>query len=575
MKYFARLTLVAPLVVAWVIGLPPGPTSEARQRTADAPILGILQSELRRNFDILRKDATPAYFMGYTVHDDRSTQIIASFGALDRTDESRGRFGTVEVRVGDYALDNTHPIRGEGGGGSPRVGRISLPLTDDDQPVKLAFWRATDRAFKLATESLTRVRTNVAAKVQDEVPAPDFSREQPQTYVGAPVDFSLDTKLWEARLRRLSAPFAEDALIFDGSVSLSVRASNRFYTNSEGAQLATGDLQYRLFIQGATKAADGMELPLYNSYFSRSAEGLPDEKQLLADVREMMGLLARLRTAPLVDPYSGPAILSGRAAGVFFHEIFGHRVEGHRQRSADDGQTFGSRMKEAVLPDFMSVVFDPTAKTRAGFELMGHYQYDDEGVQARRVSVVDKGLLQTFLMGRAPLRTLVQSNGHGRAEPGLVPVSRQSNLMVEASRTVTSAALVNMLKAEARRQGKPFGLLFDNIEGGFTTTGRMNPNAFNVMPNLVYRIYTDDRAPELVRGVDLIGTPLAAFSKFIAASDKIGVFNGVCGAESGSVPVSASSPELLVSEVEVQKKAQSQETLPILPAPSRSRQGTL
>ena len=575
MTHFFRVALFAPFILAGVLCLSPAPAPEARQRTADAPLLGILQSELRRNFDILRKDATPAYFMGYTVHDDRSTQIIASFGALDRTDESRGRFGTVEVRVGDYALDNTHPIRGEGGGGGPRVGRISLPLTDDDQPVKLAFWRATDRAFKLATESLTRVRTNVAAKVQDEVPAPDFSREQPQTYVGAPVDFSLDTKLWEARLRRLSAPFAEDPLIFDGSVSLSVRASNRFYTNSEGAQLATGDLQYRLFIQGATKAADGMELPLYNSYFSRSADGLPDEKQLLADVREMIGLLARLRTAPLVDPYSGPAILSGRAAGVFFHEIFGHRVEGHRQRSADDGQTFGSRMKEAVLPDFMSVVFDPTAKTRAGFELMGHYQYDDEGVQARRVSVVDKGLLQTFLMGRAPLRTLVQSNGHGRAEPGLVPVSRQSNLMVEASRTVTSAALVNMLKAEARRQGKPFGLLFDNIEGGFTTTGRTNPNAFNVMPNLVYRIYTDDRAPELVRGVDLIGTPLAAFSKFIAASDKIGVFNGVCGAESGSVPVSASSPELLVSEVEVQKKAQSQETLPILPAPSRSRQGTL
>ena len=575
MTHPARMALVASLVLAGVVSLTPGPAPEARQRTADVPLLGILQSELRRNFDVLRKDATPAYFMGYTVHDDRSTQIIASFGALDRTDESRGRFGTVEVRVGDYALDNTHPIRGEGGGGGPRVGRISLPLTDDDQPVKLAFWRATDRAFKLATESLTRVRTNVAAKVQDEEPAPDFSREQPQTYVGAPVSYSLDTRLWEGRLRRLSAPFAEDPLIFNGSVSLSVRASNRFYTNSEGSQLATGELQYRLFIQGVTKAADGMELPLYNSYFARSADGLPDEKQLLADVREMMGLLARLRTAPLVDPYSGPAILSGRAAGVFFHEIFGHRVEGHRQRSADDGQTFGSRMKEAVLPSFMSVVFDPTAKTRAGFELMGHYQYDDEGVQAQRVSVVDKGLLQTFLMGRAPLRTLVRSNGHGRAEPGLVPVSRQSNLMVEASRTVTSAALVNMLKEEARRQGKPFGLLFDNIEGGFTTTGRTNPNAFNVMPNLVYRIYTDDRAPELVRGVDLIGTPLAAFSKFIAASDKIGVFNGMCGAESGSVPVSASSPELLVSEVEVQKKAQSQETLPILPAPSRSRQGTL
>jgi predicted Zn-dependent protease len=288
----------------------------------------------------------------------------------------------------------------------------------------------------------------------------------------------------------------------------------------------------------------------------------------------MIGLLARLRSAPLVDPYSGPAILSGRAAGVFFHEIFGHRVEGHRQRSTDDGQTFGSRVNEPVLPPFLSVIFDPTTRARGSTELMGYYQYDDEGVQARRVTVVDKGLLQTFLLGRAPVKSFAQSNGHGRGEPGLVPVSRQSNLMVEASRAVSPAALVQQLKDEAKRQGKPFGLLFEDISGGFTTTGRGNPNAFNVTPNVVYRIYTDDRAPELVRGVDLIGTPLAAFAKIIGASDRVGIFNGICGAESGSVPVSASSPELLVSELEVQKKAQSQEALPILPAPPRSNRGT-
>jgi predicted Zn-dependent protease len=448
-------------------------------------------------------------------------------------------------------------------------------LTDDEAPIRLALWRATERAFKQATEQLTRVRTNVAAKVQEEDPAPDFSREQPQTHLGEPVTLAMDAKSWEPRVRRLSAPFAEDPLIFNGSVSLTARASNRYYTNSEGSQIVTGDVQYRLFIQASTKADDGMELPLYNSYFSRTLDGLPDEKRLLADVREMMDLLARLRRAPLVDPYSGPAILSGRAAGVFFHEIFGHRVEGHRQRNADDGQTFGRKVNEQVLPPFLSVSFDPTSRTRGSVELMGHYLYDDEGVQARRVPVVDKGLLQTFLLGRAPLRSFLQSNGHGRAEPGLVPVSRQSNLIVDASRTVSSAALVAMLKEEARKQGKPFGLLFDNIEGGFTTTGRGNPNAFNVTPNVVYRIYTDDRAPELVRGVDLIGTPLAAFGKFIAASDRVGVFNGICGAESGGVPVSASAPELLVSEVEVQKKAQSQEALPILPAPPRSNRGTL
>jgi predicted Zn-dependent protease len=228
-------------------------------------------------------------------------------------------------------------------------------------------------------------------------------------------------------------------------------------------------------------------------------------------------------------------------------------------------------VNEPVLPPFLSVVFDPTLQQLGTTELMGSYLYDDEGVQGQRVTVVDKGVLKAFLLDRAPIRGFLQSNGHGRAEPGFVPVSRQSNLMVQSSRTVSDDALLTMLKDEARNQGKPFGLLFENIEGGFTTTNRGAANAFNVTPNVVYRIYTDGRPPELVRGVDLIGTPLSAFGKIMATGDMVEVFNGICGAESGSVPVSASSPSLLVREVEVQKKTQSQETAPILPAPPRGR----
>jgi len=383
----------------------------------------------------------------------------------------------------------------------------------------------------------------------------------------------LDQKAWEAKLRRVSALFTEDPLIFSSDVSLSVAADNRFYTNSEGSQIGQGDIACRIFIQAVTKAPDGMELPLYTSYFATSPDGLPEEKQLIADARAMMELLGRLRKAPLVDPFSGPAILSGRAAGVFFHEIFGHRVEGNRQRSADDAQTFSGKVGQPVLPPFLSVVFDPTLKKVGSTELMGHYVYDDQGVKGQRTTVVDKGVLKTFLLDRAPLKagTAARSNGHGRAEPGYAPVSRQSNLVVESSKSVSDEQLMNMLRDEAKRQGKAFGLFFDNIEGGFTNTQRGSANAFNVLPNVVYRIYTDGRAPELVRGVDLIGTPLSAFAKIAATGDKTDVFNGVCGAESGGVPVSASSPALLVSEVEVQKKAQSQETAPILPAPAPAK----
>jgi len=539
---------------------------------AATPALAILQSELQRNFQVLKKEQTPAYFMSYTMYDTRSSSIVASFGALQRSDESRSRFATVEVRVGDYQLDNTHPIRGDSRATSPRLNQIVMPLTDDEKPMRMALWSTTDRTYKQATEALTRVKTNVAAKIKEDDPAPDFSREDPQTFTGSTAAYSLDTKAWEARIRRISAPFADDALVFRSDVSLSVESTNRYYTNTEGSEVATGDVTCRLFIDAVTKADDGMELPLYSSYFATSPEGLPDEKQLLADVRRMVDLLGQLRKAPLVDPYSGPAILSGRAAGVFFHEIFGHRVEANRQRNADDGQTFASRVGQPVLPSFLSVEFDPTLQKLGGIELMGHYVYDDEGVKGRRVTVVDKGVLKTFLLDRAPLHDFSRSNGHGRAEPGYVPVSRQSNLVVESSRGVSSDRLMSMLRDEARKQGKPFGLLFDNIEGGFTNTDRDSANAFNVLPNVVYRIYTDEsRAPELVRGVNLIGTPLSAFSKIVATGDKADVFNGVCGAESGGVPVSASSPPLLVSEVEVQKKAQSLEAMPILAAPRPGR----
>ena len=228
-------------VVATALCFATGPAAPPIHGAADARTFSILQSELQRNFQILKKQESPAYFIAYTVHDSHSAILEASIGALQRSDESHNRFATVEVRVGDYFLDNTHPVRGDNRAPSPRVSQIALPLTDEEKPIRLALWRATDRTFKQASEALTRVKTNVAAKVKEEDPAPDFSREDPQTYNGEPASYSLDTKAWEGRLRRISAPFADDPLVFRSEVSLSVEANNRYYVNSEGSQVATGE----------------------------------------------------------------------------------------------------------------------------------------------------------------------------------------------------------------------------------------------------------------------------------------------------------------------------------------------
>ena len=548
-----------------------GAGARSSRGAAVHPLLGILHSELQRNLAALKNEPVPPYFVSYAVYDVRSTRMLAAFGAINASDDNHTRSAFIDLRVGDHALDNTHPIRG-GQGPPARAGvRVTLPLGDNELPARAALWRATDRAYKQSVQALTRVKTNVAAKVQEDARAPDLSKEEAQTYSAGSPNHGIDPKAWEPRLRRASAVFANDPLILQGTAVLDVQTTTRYFVNSEGSEIMTGQTSYQVFLQAMTKAEDGMELPLHTSYFARTLDGLPSEQPLAADAAEMAKLLARLRKAPLVDPYTGPAVLSGRAAGVFFHEIFGHRVEGHRQKSADDAQTFAKRVDQPVLPPFLSVVFDPTRQKLGSQELAGSYAYDDEGMKARPVSVVDGGVLKTFLLSRAPLAAFPQSNGHGRAQPGVFPVSRQSNLFVESTQKVAHDALLQMLRDEAKKQGKAFGLLFENIEGGFTFTGRSTPNAFNVIPNVVYRVYTDGRPPELVRGVDLIGTPLAAFGKILAASDKVDVFNGMCGAESGSVPVSAISPALLVSEVEVQKKAQSQETLPILPAPPVKR----
>jgi TldD protein len=322
----------------------------------------------------------------------------------------------------------------------------------------------------------------------------------------------------------------------------------------------------RLAISATTKADDGMVLPRTETFFAFTPDQLPSDTEVLARVDRMIKDLLALRTAPIIDPYAGPAILSGRAAGVFFHEVFGHRIEGHRQKGVDQGQTFKKMLGQHVLPGGFNVYSDPTLDHFGGTALGGYYLFDNQGVKARRVPLIEDGVFTGFLMARMPIEGFPQSNGHGRKAPGYSVVARQANLVVEAAQTVPRAELKAQLLRLVQEQNKPFGLYFEEIEGGFTLTGRLIPNSFNVRPVMVYRVYPDGRE-ELVRGADFIGTPLSTFSKVTAADDTPDVFNGMCGAESGPVPVSAISPGLLLIQVEVQKKEKAQDRPPLLPAP--------
>jgi TldD protein len=294
----------------------------------------------------------------------------------------------------------------------------------------------------------------------------------------------------------------------------------------------------------------------------------PDDQAVYAAEAKMRIELEGLVAAPVNEPSVGPALLTGRAAAVFFHEVFGHRAEGHRQKDVAEGQTFASKVGEPILPSFLTVIDDTTMRRIGSSDLLGYYQFDDEGVKSHRVILVDRGVLKNFEMSRSPLVGFPHSNGHGRRQLGAAPVSRQGNLIVESSKTMTNAQLRAKLVDLIKQQGKPYGLWIDDIAGGFTFTGRGQPQAFQVLPLVVYKVFADGRPDQLVRGVDIVGTPLAALTKIVATGDTQEVFNGYCGAESGSVPVSAVAPAILTSELEVQKKESSKDTPPILPAPA-------
>jgi predicted Zn-dependent protease len=310
-----------------------------------------------------------------------------------------------------------------------------------------------------------------------------------------------------------------------------------------------------------------MELERTEAFDAETSEGLPAEAAVAAGVQKVIVDLEALRNAPTIDPYAGPAILDGRAAAVFFHEIFGHRVEGHRQKDEEEGQTFARKIGQQVMPSFLDVYDDPGLGALNGVPLNGYYPFDDEGIAGARTSLVDDGVLRGFLLSRSPVRGFPHSNGHGRREHGRRVVARQANLVVDPAYTTSPEALKQRLIDEIVRQHRPFGLRFHEITGGYTNTTRQGAQAFKVLPVLVYRIYPDGRE-ELVRGADLEGTPLAALSRIEAAANDFATFNGVCGAESGWVPVSATSPSLLISQIDVTRREKNDDRPPLLPAPA-------
>jgi len=553
------LALLCSLVAA-----APAP-SDPRER-----VLSALVDELSRSQKDLRLRGHEApYFLSYAVRGIEAREVGAKYGAIFLDHARRERRLQVDVRVGSYEFDNTgsqemFDFDGQDSGYS--AGR-EAPLDDDPAALRNALWLLTDDLYKKALSAYLKKKGKEVYRPDDPERPSSFSREEPHVDVMPRAERPFDAEAWKRELRAQSDRLRSHPELFDSQMRAGVDREERELANTEGARLITERVLYGLHVQAWARAPDGMLLEDSRDFYGATEVELPRGEKLSRKIDEMVGELLALRNAPVLDPYTGPALLAPEASGVLFHEAVGHRLEGERQNDDKDGRTFKGQVGKPILPGFLTILDDPTLARFGGVSLNGLYKYDDQGVPAQRTVLVDRGVLKTFLLSRAPVAGFSRSNGHGRSSPGRDPVARMANLIVQSDRTLSPAKLKEALLAEARRQEKPFGLLIRDVTGGNTDTSSYAYQAFKGQPRLVYKVDAKTGEETLVRGVEIVGTPLTALGKIIATGDDSRVFDGYCGAESGFVPVSTVAPTVLIAEIELQRTRKDSGRSPVLSSP--------
>jgi len=556
------------LLFASLAGAKPPP--DARQDLLDAMVI-----ELDRNFKTLKlKENAPPYFLSYSMKDFEQHEISARYGAIFQDDVYRDRKLYVDARVGDYTFDSsiddeidfTFSLKG-----NSFIPRKNAPIDEHPLALRTALWLVSDQQYKAALFNFLKKKGEDVYAVDDPKRPASFTREEPAVYLGNRLPFSWSHDRWAALAREVSGTFGAAPQLLDSEVRIAGDKVVRYLVNTEGGRVVTEEALYAVHLSVWARAGDGQLLDDSRDWYAPTEEQLPSDAVVREAAKKLIDEITALRAAPSIDPYTGPAILESDAAGVLFHEAVGHRLEGERQGSDAEGKTFRGQIGRPVLASFLSIYDDPTLREAGGKQLNGWYLYDDEGVKAQRVALVEAGLLKNFLLSRKPIEGFSKSNGHGRAQSNHKPVARMANLIVESKKQVDDKQLKAMLIAEAKRQGKPYGLIIKDITGGNTNTSSFGYQAFKGVPRMVYRVDVRDGKESLVRGVEIVGTPLSSINKVMASGKTSGTFNGFCGAESGMVPVSTVSPAMLLQEIELQRVVEGKDRPPLLPAPASLR----
>jgi TldD protein len=523
-------------------------SARAASSASSDVVLRALGEEMERSKSQLKLENVPApYYIEYRVTEIDQFEASAVFGALRSQQHDHGRLLRVVVRVGDYKQDS---FFGTG------EGVVDLVPSDDDVfAIRHRLWLATDRAYKAASEALSAKQAALKQLNIDE-PVDDFAKASPLEAVEPLARFSsTDFTSWIHLLEEASAQYRSDQELQSFESALRFTVENRYFLNSEGTVARSGHIHYLISIAGSTQASDGMLLQRSHADQGNDLKELPTHEEFLKTTTRLGETLKLLREAPVVDEeYRGPVVFSNDAAATVVTELVEPNILGRKPQLGENARTTGkwsSSYKIRVLPNFINVFDDPTISTISGRPLFGDYTLDDEGVKAQRVSLIEKGRLVSYLIGRQPIRDFPASNGHGRAATTAAPAPSPGNLVMQSTDPQPDAGLKKMLIDLCRKRDLPYGLYVET----------MGPQ---LQPRLLYRIWTQDAHEELVRGgvfgdldVRSLRSDLIATGTALAVEDR-----------SEPVWFSVASPALVFDELQVKRTQTAKQKLPEYPAPA-------
>jgi TldD protein len=542
-----KFTKALPLLAAILLCAFSSPARAANPVSTD-PVLRALREEMERSKAQLKLDNVPApYYIEYRVNEIDQFEASAVFGALRSQQHDRGRLLRVVVRVGDYKQDS---FFGTG------EGSIDLLPSDDDVfAIRHRIWLATDRAYKAATEALSAKQAALKQLKVDE-PVDDFAKASPVEAIEPRAQFSsTDFAPWVHLLEEASGQYHSDKELETFESSLRFTVENRYFLNSEGTVARSGHTHYAIYVSGSTQASDGMLLQRAHGDMGNDLKEIPTREEFLKTTAKMLGTLKSLRDAPVVDEeYRGPVLFSNDAAATVVTELIEPNVLGRKPQLGENARTTGkwsSSYKGRVLPDFINVFDDPTISSIGGKPLFGTYTLDDEGVKAQRVSLIEKGQLVSYLIGRQPIRDFPVSNGHGRAAAAATPAPSPGNLVLQSTNPQPDADLKAKLIELCKKRDLPYGLYVETM-------------GTRLDPRLLYRVWTKDGHEELVRGGVFGDLDVRSLrSDLIATGTAPDVDD-----RSDPVWFSVASPALLFDELQVKRTQAAKQKLPEYPAPA-------